>query len=585
MKTIGNIIWVLLGGILMALEYFILGLLWCLTVIGIPLGVQLFKIAGLSLWPFGRVVRHKQQTAGCLNTGLNVLWFLLGGILIALEHAILGLFFFITIIGIPFGKQHFKLAAIALAPFGNEIMSAKKSKRLDEQNNAAESYAVASVETVIADETSAPESKVESEVSEKEASSLSLSSFNTAEILSDIPSDKLKVYSIAGGVVAVLAVLIGIFTCSGLKGSGGNDLLPVEEPAWEKFVVVTQETPLYKEADTSSPKLAVTQENLESDDIERVFKWSDVPNRRGWTSYDVTVSNDVVLPVVSEKGDWYLVSYDDTDLGCAECYVQKSNCREVKPEPITAELLTGMTEYNYYRANFGLQTEGKYKNICFVSVMAEMEDCYVDVAVLTDGKLVNPMTRRIFTAWDKCTGTSFEVKDSQLQYREDMEQDGMLDARNIKTEADAELLFNLIPAETSRMQEVAYYFPEVSKEKLFVFTQNLGEANSDVISEAQDDPEDPEITQALNEFRDLIARVRGTVEGCERNGETTGNSIFQMIEEAQGELIDKVNRMTAVQILQFEALCQKAKDLVQYADSVNNTATVAEAVDSTMVEM
>ena len=127
-------------------------------------------------------------------------------------------------------------------------------------------------------------------------------------------------------------------------------------------------------------------ENLESDAIERVFKWNNVPDRRGWTSYDVTVSTDGVLPVVSEKDDWYLVSYDDTELGCVKCYVQKSNCREVKPEPITAELLAGMTEYNYYRANFGLQTEGKYKNICFVSVMAEMEGCYVDVAVLTDAE-------------------------------------------------------------------------------------------------------------------------------------------------------------------------------------------------------
>lgn len=392
-------------------------------------------------------------------------------------------------------------------------------------------------------------------------------------------------YYIGGGVLTVLAILIGIFTCSGFKSSGGNDLLPVEKPAWEKFVVITQDAPLYKDADTNSPKLAVTQEDLESDDIARVFKWSDVPDRRGWTSYDVTVSTDVVLPVVSEKDDWYLVSYDDTELGCAECYVQKSNCREVKPEPITPELLAGMTEYNYYRANFGLQTEGKYKNICFISVMAEMEGCYVDVAVLTDGKLVNPMTRSVFTTWDKCTEATFELKDGQLQYREDMDQNGMLDARNIKTEADAELLFNLIPVNKSDNQEVAYYFPEVSKDRLFVFTQNLAEAGNGVISEAQEDPEDPEITQALNEFRDLIARVRGTVEGCERNGETTGNSIFQMIEEAQGELNDKVNRMTEEQIQQFEALCQKAKDLVQYADSVNNTATVAEAVDSTMVEM
>ena len=195
------------------------------------------------------------------------------------------------------------------------------------------------------------------------------------------------------------------------------------------------------------------------------------------------------------------------------------------------------------------------------------------------------MTRRIFTAWDKCTGTSFEVKDSQLQYREDMEQDGMLDARNIKTEADAELLFNLIPAKVSHIQEVAYYFPEVSRDRLFVFTQNLAATSSDVISETQDDPEDPEITQALNDFQNLIDRVHSTVEACEKSGEMTGNDICQGIEEARDGLNEKVDLMTEKQISHFEALCQKANDLIHYADSVNNTATVTEVFDSTMVEM
>ena len=585
MKTIGNIIWFLFGGILMALEYFIFGLFWCFTIVGIPLGLQLFKIAGLSLWPFGRVVRHKQQTVGCLSTGLNVLWFILGGILIALEHAILGLFFFVTIIGIPFGKQHFKLAAIAFAPFGNEIMSAKKSRRLDEQNNAVESYRVASVEKSIIDETSASEIKMESELSEEEANASALPTFNTAEILSDIPSDKLKVYSIGGGIIAILAIIIGIFTYTGLRNSGGNDLLPVEKPTWEKFVVITQDTPLFKETDMGSSKLAVTMEDLESDAIVRNFKWNDVPDRRGWTSYDVMVSKDAVLPVVSENGDWYRVVYEDSEMGPAEGYVQKTNCREVKPEPITAELLAHMTDYNGHKANFGLQNEGKYKNICFISIMADMDGNCVDVAVLTDGKLINPLTRRIFTAWQRCADAAFEDVEGQLAYREDMEQDGMFDARNIKTEADAELLFNAMPMNQSDYQKVAYFFPEISKTKLFVFTQNFEEASSSVISEAQDDPEDPEITQALNDFQDLIERVHGMVEECEKTGEMTGNTICQEVEEARDELNEKVNRMSEEQILQFEALCQKAKDLIQYADSVNNIATVAVAVDSAIVEM
>lgn len=252
----------------------------------------------------------------------------------------------------------------------------------------------------------------------------------------------------------------------------------------------------------------------------------------------------------------------------------------MKPEPITAEILANITGYNYYRVNFGLQTEGKYKNICFVSFMAEMYGNYVDVAVLTDGKLINPLTRRIFTAWQRCTDAPFELNDGQLAYHEDLEQDGMLDARNIKTETDAELLFSLIPVESSRMQEVAYYFPEVSKDKLFVFTQNLEETSSSVISEAQDDPEDPEITQALNDFQDLIDRVHGMVEECEKSGEMTGNDICQGVDEARDELNEKVDRMTEEQRTLYETLCQKANDLIQYADSVNNTATVAEAIEA-----
>ena len=126
MTIIGNIIWVIFGGLILALEYAICGLIWCITIIGIPFGIQLFKCASLALWPFGREVRNKQNSTGCLSTGMNVLWFLLGGIWLALEHVIAGLIFCITIIGIPFGKQHFKLAAIALTPFGREIGRIKK---------------------------------------------------------------------------------------------------------------------------------------------------------------------------------------------------------------------------------------------------------------------------------------------------------------------------------------------------------------------------------------------------------------------------------------------------------------------------
>jgi len=122
MRTLANIIWVVFGGFIMALNYLISGVLLCLTIIGIPHGIQVFKLAGLALWPFGKEVREHNRGSGCLNVLMNIIWILVGGIWISLSHVLFGLLFGITIIGIPFAKQHFKLAGLALTPFGKEIV-------------------------------------------------------------------------------------------------------------------------------------------------------------------------------------------------------------------------------------------------------------------------------------------------------------------------------------------------------------------------------------------------------------------------------------------------------------------------------
>ncbi len=122
MKLIGNIIWIVFGGLLMALEYFVASFILIITIIGIPFGIQTFKLGLLALWPFGSQVRERPQAGGCLTTIMNILWILVGGIWISLSHLIFGILFSITIIGIPFGMQHFKLAGLALTPFGKEIV-------------------------------------------------------------------------------------------------------------------------------------------------------------------------------------------------------------------------------------------------------------------------------------------------------------------------------------------------------------------------------------------------------------------------------------------------------------------------------
>ncbi len=121
MKALGNIIWLICGGIFVAAEYIIGGLALMITIIGIPFGLQNVKLGILCLWPFGKRV-IKKPTSGCLNTFMNVLWFFLGGIWIALTHLLWGILLCITIVGIPWGKQHFKLMEIALTPFGREIL-------------------------------------------------------------------------------------------------------------------------------------------------------------------------------------------------------------------------------------------------------------------------------------------------------------------------------------------------------------------------------------------------------------------------------------------------------------------------------
>jgi uncharacterized membrane protein YccF (DUF307 family) len=123
MRLLGNLVWLIFGGIIIAIEYFVGSLVLMITIVGIPFGIQTLKMAALALWPFGRYTRVHSRASGCLYIIMNVLWLLTGGIWIAVTHAIFGILLCMTIIGIPFGLQHFKLTAIALSPFGRDIVN------------------------------------------------------------------------------------------------------------------------------------------------------------------------------------------------------------------------------------------------------------------------------------------------------------------------------------------------------------------------------------------------------------------------------------------------------------------------------
>ncbi|MBR4719977.1 MAG: YccF domain-containing protein [Lachnospiraceae bacterium] len=118
MRILLNLLWIICGGLLSALGWWITGLLWCITIIGIPVGLQCFKLASVSLNPFGKEVINRGGAGSLL---LNILWIIFGGLGLAISNALLGLLLCVTIIGIPFGLQFFKIARVALTPFGAEV--------------------------------------------------------------------------------------------------------------------------------------------------------------------------------------------------------------------------------------------------------------------------------------------------------------------------------------------------------------------------------------------------------------------------------------------------------------------------------
>jgi uncharacterized membrane protein YccF (DUF307 family) len=121
MNLLLNIVWLILGGFVVIIAYLLGGILLCLTIIGIPFGIQCFKLAGLALWPFGREIREKEPPSGALAVIMNVIWIILPGLELAVFHLLTALLLAITIIGLPLAAQHLKMTRLAILPFGFEV--------------------------------------------------------------------------------------------------------------------------------------------------------------------------------------------------------------------------------------------------------------------------------------------------------------------------------------------------------------------------------------------------------------------------------------------------------------------------------
>ncbi|HTQ65144.1 MAG TPA: YccF domain-containing protein [Puia sp.] len=123
MNFLGNIIWLLFGGLAAALGYIFGGFVLCISIVGIPWGMQCFKLAGLVLWPFGKKVVPIEGSTGCLSVFCNIVWLIFGGLYTAIVHLVFAAILFITIIGIPFARQHLKLVELSFMPFSRQVVN------------------------------------------------------------------------------------------------------------------------------------------------------------------------------------------------------------------------------------------------------------------------------------------------------------------------------------------------------------------------------------------------------------------------------------------------------------------------------
>jgi len=121
MNLLLNIVWLILGGFVVVLAYFLGGILLCITIIGIPFGLQCFKLAGLAVAPFGSEVREKDPPGGAIAVIMNIIWIILPGLELALFHLVMAVVLAVTIIGLPLAAQHLKMTRLAILPFGAEV--------------------------------------------------------------------------------------------------------------------------------------------------------------------------------------------------------------------------------------------------------------------------------------------------------------------------------------------------------------------------------------------------------------------------------------------------------------------------------
>lgn len=350
--------------------------------------------------------------------------------------------------------------------------------------------------------------------------------------------NKQSIIVYAGIVAAVVAAVLAAAYFL-MQEKPGNELLKVEPPVWNRFVVTIgdSEIILYKDANGSSAQLNLVYEDIESDALTYSFKWNDEKIPSGFISMSYTLSKDNVLPVIGETGEWYKVVVSAVDFGVAECYVSKSRCRQVSAHPVTEKQLKTIKTYADYSATFNLRTEGKYKNICFISQLSEMEGSWIDASVLYDGVLVNPLTWRV-------------------------------DLSKISDGMDVERLFDFLPAVKSNQQLESYYFPDVATDRLFTFVRQIGPVPARIPESEVE--ENPVITKTIDKLSSAIISVNAALKECDDMDDIPPAGICNKIDAFIADLEQKTDSMTQEQKKRFSELKEKAVQTKAYASKVKS---------------
>ena len=262
--------------------------------------------------------------------------------------------------------------------------------------------------------------------------------------------------------------------------------IEVEKPQWTKFVMATDNNVhLYKEPSASSPTLNLLSENIDSDMCDNMYGWSDEPDVRGYSTFEYNLDENTVRPVLDEKDGWYqvLISCEAGDIAA---WVNRDDCREVKPEPITSEVLDRVMDDDMVYTSFYLVEKGKLKNLCLSNGYGEFDSEDFQMGVLNGGVLYFPQTNGVYIYNNNESRVQISSEDingyttvniaygNDHLFKKNGEQCYFFDPQMLDDDA-VQALFDMLLKDDPEYVNVAYYFPDADKDGLRWFSYRPGE--------------------------------------------------------------------------------------------------------------